>query len=148
MASTRPSARYSTTSGQTPRRPRLPDPADGRAVLPARHPRLAPVLLPAQRPRRPQGPPLGKACDAPPGSYGTLPTAAQKAAGDALAASLQATAAHTGVHYLIWYGRIWNADRTHEGWRPYQGAGVYNTTPTSPDGITGGHYDHVHISVY
>jgi len=52
------------------------------------------------------------------------------------------------VHYLIWYGRIWNADRTHEGWRPYQGAGVYNTTPTTPDGITGGHYDHVHISVY
>jgi len=45
-------------------------------------------------------------------------------------------------------GRIWNADRTHEGWRPYRGAGVYNTTPTTPDGITGGHYDHVHISVY
>jgi hypothetical protein len=43
--------------------------------------------------------PLGKACDAPPGSYGTLPTAAQKAAGDALAASLQASAARTGVHY-------------------------------------------------
>jgi len=35
-----------------------------------------------------------------------------------------------------------------QGWRPYQGAGVYNTTPTTPDGITGGHYDHVHISVY
>jgi len=50
--------------------------------------------------------PLGKACDVPPGSYGTLPTPAQKAAGDALAASLQATAARTGVHYLIWYGRI------------------------------------------
>ncbi len=80
--------------------------------------------------------PLGKACDAPPGTYGTLPTAAQKAAG----------AAQTGVHYLIWYGRIWNADRAHEGWRPYRGAGVYNTTPTTPDGITGGHYDHVHIS--
>jgi hypothetical protein len=73
---------------------------------------------------------------------------AQKAAGDALAASLQATAARTGVHYLIWYGRIWNADRAHEGWRPYQGASVYNTTLTTPDGITGGHYDHVHISVY
>jgi len=92
--------------------------------------------------------PLGKACDAPPGTYGTLPTPSQKAAGDALAASLQASAARTGVHYLIWYGRIWNADRAHEGWRPYQGAGVYNTTPTSPAGITGGHYDHVHISVY
>jgi len=92
--------------------------------------------------------PLGKACDAPPGSYGTLPTATHKAAGDALAASLQATAGRTGVHYLIWYGRIWNTDRTHEGRRSYHGAGVYNTTPTTPDGITGGHYDHVHISVY
>ena len=92
--------------------------------------------------------PLGRACDAPPGSYGTLPSPAQKAAGDALATSLQATAGRTGVHYLIWYGRIWNADRAHEGWRPYRGAGVYNTTPTTPDGITGGHYDHVHISVY
>jgi len=40
-------------------------------------------------------------------------------------------------------GRIWNADRAYEGWRPYRGAGVRNTTPTSPDGITGGHYDHV-----
>jgi len=92
--------------------------------------------------------PLGKACDAPAGTYGTLPTPAQKAAGDTLAASLQASAARTGVHYLIWYGRIWNTDRAHEGWRPYHGAGVYNTTPTTPDGITGGHYDHVHISVY
>jgi len=50
------------------------------------------------------------------------------------------------VHYLIWYGRIWNADRAHEGWRPYQGAGLYKTTPTTPDGITSGHYEHVHIS--
>ena len=24
----------------------------------------------------------------------------------------------------------------------------YNTTPSTPEGITGGHYDHVHISVY
>jgi len=92
--------------------------------------------------------PLGRACDAPPGSYGVLPTAAQKAAGDALAASLQASAGRTGVHYLIWYGRIWNTERAREGWRPYTGAGVYNTTPSTPDGITGGHYDHVHISVY
>ncbi len=68
--------------------------------------------------------PLGKACDAPPGSYGMLSTAAQKAAGDALAASLQATAGRTGVHYLIWYGRIWNTGRPHEGWRPYQGDDV------------------------
>jgi len=101
-----------------------------------------------QRPRRPQRPPPRQGLRRTPGSYGTLPTAAQKAAGDALAASLQASAGRTGVHYLIWYGRIWNADRGHEGWRPYRGAGVYNTTPTTPDGITGGHYDHAHISVY
>ena len=50
------------------------------------------------------------------------------------------------MHYLIWYGRIWNADRAHEGWRPYQGAGLYKTTPTTLDGITSGHYEHVHIS--
>ncbi len=92
--------------------------------------------------------PRGQACDAPPGSYGVLPTPEQKARGDALAASLIATASQTGVHYLIWSGRMWNGDRASEGWRPYNGAGVYDTAPTSPAGITGGHYDHVHISVY
>ena len=92
--------------------------------------------------------PRGQACDAPPGTYGTLPTPEQEARGDALADSLIASANQTGVHYLIWYGRIWNADRADEGWRPYDGAGVYDTAPTSPSGITGGHYDHVHISVY
>lgn len=93
--------------------------------------------------------PLGRACDAPPtGTYGVLPDAAQKAAGDALAAALQASAALTGVHYLIWYGQIWSVDRASEGWRPYNGAGVYTTAATSPGGITGGHFDHVHISVY
>ena len=92
--------------------------------------------------------PLGKACDAPPGAYGVLPSAEQKARGDALAAGLQASAAQTGVNYLIWYGRIWSVPRAAEGWRPYNGAGVYNTSPTTPGGITGGHYDHVHISVF
>jgi hypothetical protein len=81
--------------------------------------------------------PLGKACDAPPGSYGTLPTAAQKASGDALAASLQASAGQTGVHYLIWYGRIWNADRAHEGWRP-TGVPASTTPPRPPRTASGG----------
>jgi murein DD-endopeptidase len=72
-----------------------------------------------------------------------LPTPAQKDAGDALAAALQASAAQTGVHYLIWYGQIWSADRAGKGWRPYDGGGVYD-----PGDVTGGHYDHVHISVY
>lgn len=76
------------------------------------------------------------------------PAPASSARGDALAAGLQASAAQTGVNYLIWSGRIWSVDRAAEGWRPYTGAGVYNTTPTTPAGITGGHYDHVDISVF
>lgn len=87
--------------------------------------------------------PLGRACDAFPGPGGVLPTPQQKARGDALVATLQATAAQTGVKYLIWYGQIWTVARAGDGWRPYGGGGVYD-----PASITGGHYDHVHISVY
>ena len=87
--------------------------------------------------------PRGRACDVFPGKGGVLPTAAQKATGDALAADLQAGAAQTGVHYLIWYGQIWSVDHPDHGWRPYNGGGVYD-----PGDITGGHYDHLHISVY
>jgi len=153
------SASFAGAGGGFPAQPCsvVPDPSTGTGCLTPRMAALYTQLV-AQgwhpdcyRPSDPvahSDHPLGKACDAPPGSYGVLPTAAQKAAGDALAASLQASAARTGVHYLIWYGRIWNTERAREGWRPYQGAGVYNTTPSTPDGITGGHYDHVHISVY
>lgn len=84
--------------------------------------------------------PKGKACDAFPGRGGVFPTAAEKARGDALAASLQASAAQTGVSLLIWYGRDWQPGRE---WDAYGGGGVYD--PSSP---TGGHYDHVHVSVY
>jgi hypothetical protein len=87
--------------------------------------------------------PLGKACDVFPGPGGVLPTAAQKTDGDALAAALQASAKQTGIHYLIWYGRIWSIDHDAQGWQPYNGGGVYD-----PADITGGHYDHIHISVY
>lgn len=86
--------------------------------------------------------PRGKACDVFPGRGGVLPDAAEKAQGDALAASLQAGAAQTGVSYLIWYGQQWSVARADEGWRPYGGGGVYD-----PSSITGGHFDHVHISV-
>ena len=87
--------------------------------------------------------PLGRACDVFPGRGGVLPTAEEKARGDALVASLQASAAQTGVSYLIWYGRIWSVERADEGWRPYGGGGVYD-----PDSISGGHFDHPHISVF
>ena len=135
----------------------VPDPSTGVGCLTPRMAGLyAQLVGQGWRPAcfRPSDPvagsdhPLGRACDAPPGSYGVLPTAEQQARGDALAAGLQASAAQTGVNYLIWSGRIWSVDRAAEGWRPYTGAGVYNTTPTTPAGITGGHYDHVHISVF
>lgn len=87
--------------------------------------------------------PLGRACDAFPGTGGVLPTAAEKANGDALAASLIASADQLGVKYLIWYGQIWLASYPERGWAPYNGGGVYN-----PADIVGGHYDHVHISVF
>jgi hypothetical protein len=86
--------------------------------------------------------PLGKACDVTFGPGGVLPPR-QKAAGDQLAAQLQASAGRTGVNYLIWYGHIWSVDRADEGWRPYNGGGVYD-----PGDVTGGHYDHVHVSMY
>lgn len=87
--------------------------------------------------------PKGRACDVFPGRAGVLPTPEQKARGDALVTALQASAAQTGVSYLIWYGQIWSAERSDEGWRPYSGGGVYD-----PSDITGGHFDHPHISVY
>jgi hypothetical protein len=86
--------------------------------------------------------PRGRACDVFPGRGGVLPTAAQKATGDTLATALQASAASTGVAYLIWYGQIWSADSPDRGWQPYTGGGVYD-----PGDITGGHYDHLHISL-
>ena len=84
--------------------------------------------------------PQGKAYDVFPGRGAVSPTALEKARGDAVAASLQATAAQTGVGLLIWSGRDWQPGRD---WDSYTGGGVYD--PRSP---TGGHFDHVHISVY
>ncbi len=86
--------------------------------------------------------PLGRACDAFPGAGGRMPTAAEKARGDALASSLQGSAGQTGLAYVIWYGRQWSAGRGGEGWRSYGGGGVYD-----PASVTGGHFDHLHISV-
>ncbi len=87
--------------------------------------------------------PKGRACDVFPGRGGVRPTAAQKSAGDALAAELRASAPKNNVKYLIWSGKIWSVARNGEGWRPYNGGGTYD-----PKSIIGGHYDHIHISVY
>ncbi|MEU4290995.1 hypothetical protein AB0E63_22450 [Kribbella sp. NPDC026596] len=84
--------------------------------------------------------PRGKACDVMVGTDARK-SAPARARGDQIANWAVKTAAQTGVHYVIWYGKIWSARRGT--WIPYNGGGVYN-----PTDATGGHFDHVHVSVY
>lgn len=129
----------------------VPDPTTGRGCVTPRTLNLATQLL-AQGWRltcwdpHPWAPrsdhPVGLACDVYPGAGGVLPTATEKAHGDALASALQASAAQTGVNYIIWYGQIWSAGRAGEGWRPYTSS-TYDVTS-----VSGGHFDHAHVSLY
>jgi hypothetical protein len=84
--------------------------------------------------------PKGKACDIMVGADARRSPAA-RAKGDSIANWALKTAGQTGVRYVIWYGKIWSARRGT--WIPYNGGGVY-----SPTDATGGHYDHVHVSLY
>jgi hypothetical protein len=84
--------------------------------------------------------PLGKACDVFVGGDSRRSSAA-RAKGDQIANWTIQTAGTTGVRYLIWYGKIWSS-RTGQ-WKAYDGGGVYD-----PNNATGGHYDHVHVSLY
>ncbi|TCO35536.1 hypothetical protein EV652_101418 [Kribbella steppae] len=84
--------------------------------------------------------PRGKACDIMVGADARRSSPA-RARGDQIANWAVKTAGQTGVRYVIWYGKIWSARRGT--WIPYNGGGVY-----SPTDATGGHFDHVHVSVY
>jgi len=84
--------------------------------------------------------PKGRACDLFVGSDARR-SAPVRAAGDRIANWTIQTAAKTGVHYVIWYGKIWSASTGQ--WKTYNGGGVYDTSDPS-----GGHYDHVHVSLY
>lgn len=88
--------------------------------------------------------PKGKACDFTFGTIGQFPKGQDKKDGDALADWLsdKKHAETWGVQYVIRQGQIWNIDRPEDGWRRYNGGGVYD--PSDP---TGGHYDHVHLSM-
>lgn len=86
--------------------------------------------------------PLGRACDFTVGGAGRMPSTAEADVGWALAEWYRVHADGLQVSYVIWSGRIWSADRTDQGWRAYDGGGVYD--PAEP---TGGHYDHVHVSL-
>lgn len=83
--------------------------------------------------------PQGKACDI---AYSSgFPNAAQIASGDQMTAWLIKHAGVYGVHYIIWQGKIWYASKGT--WQTYTGGGIYDATSPS-----GGHYDHIHVSVF
>jgi hypothetical protein len=84
--------------------------------------------------------PRGKACDLMIGNDARR-SAPQRAAGNQIANWAIRTAGTTGVHYVIWYGQIWSS-RTGT-WQPYNGGGIYD-----PSDANGGHFNHVHVSLY
>jgi murein DD-endopeptidase MepM/ murein hydrolase activator NlpD len=87
--------------------------------------------------------PLGRACDITFGNrIGTRPTPAQLEAGWRVTNWMKTNADLLGVEYLIWQGKIWSVARDSEGWRPYDGGGMHD-----PNDVTGGHYDHLHVTV-
>ncbi|MFC7404013.1 hypothetical protein [Georgenia alba] len=86
--------------------------------------------------------PHGRGCDLYYGRSGAFADGQDLIEGWRAARWLQVHAEALHVHYIIWQGRIWEADRPEAGWVPYNGAGVYD-----PGDATGGHFDHVHVSV-
>lgn len=88
--------------------------------------------------------PKGKGCDLFFAPSGTFAAGADLAHGWELANWLRANAGALRVRYVIWQGRIWQADLNRDtgGWgTKYTGGGIYNAQDA-----TGGHYDHVHVS--
>jgi hypothetical protein len=77
--------------------------------------------------------PKGKACDWMMTYDGSAARGARKALGDNLANWGVSNARRLNIHYIIWYGRIWNPQ---QGWHKY----------IPPKG-EGPHTNHVHISV-
>ncbi|REF24648.1 M23 family metallopeptidase [Calidifontibacter indicus] len=61
-----------------------------------------------------------------------------KATGDKVAKYLQDNAGALGVRYIIWYQRVWRAERPGSGWTPMADRGS----------VTQNHKDHVHVSLH
>ncbi|MDH2429763.1 hypothetical protein [Sphaerisporangium sp. TRM90804] len=79
--------------------------------------------------------PLGRACDFMLSSGGAMPSAAQAALGDEIAAWTIKNGRKLGVKYVIYRQRIYNMG--FPGWRAMANRG----------GVTANHFDHVHISM-
>jgi peptidoglycan DL-endopeptidase CwlO len=78
--------------------------------------------------------PLGRACDFMMSTGGTMPSAANLALGDEIAAWAIKNKAKLGVKYVIWRQRINHGS----GWNAMSNRG----------GVTANHFDHPHISMY
>ena len=107
--------------------------------------RVRSVTCWADRPANPGSDhPSGRACDVFPTAGGTFPEGAERDAGWAVARWARDNARELDIRYVIWQGRIWyRGAGDSDGWgRPYDGGGVYD-----PQDATGGHFDHVHVSV-
>ena len=87
--------------------------------------------------------PVGRACDITFGNpIGKRPTPAQLEGGWQVTNWMKTHAQTLGVEYLIWQGAIWSLAHDDQGVRPYNGSGMHD-----PASITGGHYDHLHVTV-
>ncbi|MEJ1092929.1 M23 family metallopeptidase [Microbacterium istanbulense] len=87
--------------------------------------------------------PLGRACDITFGNkIGQRPNTAHLEAGWRVTNWMKDNADVLGVQYLIWQGQIWSLASDADGWRPYNGGGMHD-----PASITGGHFDHLHVTV-
>ncbi|MBD8078675.1 hypothetical protein [Cellulosimicrobium arenosum] len=87
--------------------------------------------------------PLGRACDVTYGnSLGEAASGGALEQGWALVAWLQTHAEVLGTDYVIWQGGIWSSRWRGAQWRPYDGGGMHD-----PEDVTGGHFDHVHVTV-
>ncbi len=84
--------------------------------------------------------PRGRACDYTFGRIGEFPGDDEVDDGWLLATWLKKNSKRLHVSYVIWQGQIWV--RGDDDWREYTGGGVYD-----PEDPTGGHYDHVHVSL-
>jgi hypothetical protein len=84
--------------------------------------------------------PRGKACDLMVGTDARR-SEPQRQLGNRIANWAIQTAGQTGVNYVIWYGQIWSS-RTGR-WKSYNGGGIYDPTDAN-----GGHFNHVHVSLY
>ncbi|MEO3811927.1 hypothetical protein ABGB17_23260 [Sphaerisporangium sp. B11E5] len=80
--------------------------------------------------------PLGRACDFMLSSGGAMPSAADAALGEEIAAWAVKNGGKLGVKYVIYRQRIYNLG--FPGWRAMADRG----------GVTANHFDHVHISMY